>query len=669
MKNVNVNVILAACVGGVIGFAVATAIFKAPSTGQPTQAAVKAFADAARDAVRGGQPAAGGPDQVFKVLLGGSVQKGREDAKVTIVEWSDFQCPFCGRGATTMKEVEKLYGDDVRFVFKHNPLPMHPDAPFASKAAMAAGRQGKFWQMHDKLFEANLRNAQSEMGKAKVEQMARDLGLDMDRFGKDAASPELDDEIRSDQAQARGLGANGTPHFFVNGVRVSGAQPIDNFKAIIDRQIKKADEVLARGVSRKGLYDELIKDGATAPPAQPNRPTPPPQPAQVRKIEPGNGPAKGGKQPKVTIVQWSDFQCPFCTRAEPTVNQIIETYKDDVRVVWRNEPLSFHPNAMPAAKAAMAAHKQGKFWEMHAKLFAGQQQLSEENYEKWAKELGLNLAKWKADKESPEIADQINKDSSYGQSVGADGTPTFFINGKVIAGAMPFESFKPIIDEQIKLADELIKKGTPRAKIYDAIVAENVKAAPAAPAAQAAQAGDSGEKVKIDIGGSPVLGQKNAPVTIAIWSDFQCPYCSRVEPTFKQIRDEYGSKVKFVWKNQPLSFHPNAMPAAEAAHAAGEQGKFWEMHDKLFERQAQLGPQIYEQIAQELGLDLGKFKSAIESHKFAAQIQADMAAGNAVGAQGTPTMFINGRKLVGAQPFPAFKSIIDAELASAVAKK
>jgi protein-disulfide isomerase len=93
------------------------------------------------------------------------------------------------------------------------------------------------------------------------------------------------------------------------------------------------------------------------------------------------------------------------------------------------------------------------------------------------------------------------------------------------------------------------------------------------------------------------------------------------------------------------------------------------MHDKLFEKQQQLSPQLYEQIAQEIGLDMSRFKSAVESHKFQGAIQADMAAGNAVGANGTPTAFINGRKLVGAQPFEAFKQVIDAELASAVAKK
>ena len=175
--------------------------------------------------------------------------------------------------------------------------------------------------------------------------------------------------------------------------------------------------------------------------------------------------------------------------------------------------------------------------------------------------------------------------------------------------------------------------------------------------------------VKIEIGDAPVLGPKGAPVTIVEWSDFQCPFCGRVEPTLQQLRDEYKGKIRFAWKNQPLSFHPNAMPAAEAAMAAHEQGRFWEFHDALFKKQGQLSPALYNEVARQLGLDMDRFHASIEGRKNTAQIEADMAAGNAVGAQGTPTFFINGKKLVGAQPIDAFKQMIDAELASAVARK
>ena len=650
------------CVGAVAGFVFGQAIGAKGGLGTPLKAAVVADNNAPS------KPK--GDEQIYKVILGGAPVKGSDDAKVTIVEWSDFQCPFCGRVMPTLKQIEETYGKDVRIAFKQNPLPMHPNAPFAAKAALAAQKQNKFWQMHDKLFEANNSHAQDGLNKDKVEQMAKEIGLDMEQFNRDVASTEITDILRSDQAQAAQLGANGTPHFFVNGVRISGAMPFESFKTIIDAQMKRAETALSNGASRSNLYETLIKDGLAKQPAPPQQAAQAAPAPTARNVDLGEGsPTMGAKSAKITIVEWSDFQCPYCSRVEPTLKQIMDTYKGEVKLVWRNEPLAFHPNAMPAAKAAMAAGRQGKFWEMHDLMFSHQGDLSDAKYEEWAKQIGVNVDRWKKDKESPEIAAQIGKDSTYGQSVGADGTPAFFVNGKFISGAMPFDSFKTIIDEQLKKADELLKKGTSKEKLYEALVAENVKAAPAA-AAPSAAAG-AGEVVKVDVGAAPVIGPKNAPVTIVVFSDFQCPFCSRVEPTLLQIRSEYKDKVRIAWKNQPLPFHPNAMPAAEAAMAAYAQGndKFWEMHDKLFANQGQLSPAFYDQVAKEIGLNMDKFHASIEAHKDQATIQADMSAGAAVGAGGTPTFFVNGRKLVGAMPFESFKQLIDAELASKLAHK
>ena len=133
-------------------------------------------------------------------------------------------------------------------------------------------------------------------------------------------------------------------------------------------------------------------------------------------------------------------------------------------------------------------------------------------------------------------------------------------------------------------------------------------------------------------------------------------------PTLHDLEKQYEGKIKIVFKNQPLPFHNNAKGAASAAMAANEQGKFWEMHDKMFANQQALDRPSLERYAQELGLDVGKFKAALDSNKFDAYIAADSAEGMRVGANGTPTFFINGRQVVGAQPIEAFKSVIDDEL-------
>jgi protein-disulfide isomerase len=635
--------------------------------GQSAAQIEAALGGAAPGAPAAAPTAAANDNGYTKVPIGDSPTQGPADAKVTLVEITDFQCPFCGRAAPTVKALQDKYGKDLRLVVKMNPLPFHQYAAGAAEAAMAANAQGKFFPMYDLLFT---NQAGDGLTPPKMEEYAKKIGLDMDKYKKDVAANTYAAKIKADQDLAQSIGMGGTPAFVINGKKLSGAQPQAQFEAIIDAEKKHAEELIARGVKPKDVYDEIMKSATAtaAAPRAPNQPQAPPA-AQVRKVDVGDSYARGAKDAKVTIVMFSDFQCPFCGRVEPTLKQILDTYPKDVRIVWRNQPLPFHPNAMPAAEAAMAAGAQGKFWEMHDKMFADQSALSPDNYTKWGGEIGLNMGKFKADNDSHKYKSKIDEDSHYGQSVGANGTPTFFINGRQLVGAQPFDSFKTVIDQEIVRADLLIKKGIKGPKLYEALVEENLKSQPPSNPTQVnptppggAQAPAPNERKTVDIGSSPVLGPANAPVSVVIFSDFQCPFCGRVEPTLKQLQTDYAGKVKFIWKNQPLPFHPNAMPAAKAAMAAGAQGKFWQMHDLMFQNQQQLGDQSYEKWAKDLGLNMDKWKADMASPKIAAAIEADSKQGTALGANGTPSFFINGRSLVGAQPIEQFKAVIDDEL-------
>ena len=162
-----------------------------------------------------------------------------------------------------------------------------------------------------------------------------------------------------------------------------------------------------------------------------------------------------------------------------------------------------------------------------------------------------------------------------------------------------------------------------------------------------------------------VKWNKNAPVTIVEWSDFECPFCVRFyTQTFGKIEEEYinTGKVKFVYRDFPLSFHQNAQKAAESAECAGEQGKFWEMHNLLFEKGVSGGVGSFKQYAKEIGLDSGEFNDCLDSGKMASEVSKDFSDGQKAGIQGTPGFIINGQLVSGAQPFEAFKQIIDAEL-------
>jgi protein-disulfide isomerase len=204
----------------------------------------------------------------------------------------------------------------------------------------------------------------------------------------------------------------------------------------------------------------------------------------------------------------------------------------------------------------------------------------------------------------------------------------------------------------------------PGINVNDNNNAEDVLAPSAAPSANnAAPSVD----LSVLIDDDAVKGDENAPVTIVEFSDYECPFCEKFyTQTLQQIEEKYveTGKVKFVYRDFPLGFHQNAQKAAEAAECAGEQDKYFEMHDLLFEKGVSGGVNSFKQYAQELNLDPAKFNQCLDSGAMASEVKKDLSAGAQLGVSGTPAFFINDKKLVGAQPFQAFEQIIEQELNS-----
>jgi protein-disulfide isomerase len=171
------------------------------------------------------------------------------------------------------------------------------------------------------------------------------------------------------------------------------------------------------------------------------------------------------------------------------------------------------------------------------------------------------------------------------------------------------------------------------------------------------------EPIRVEVAATgPAKGPANAPVTIVEFSDFQCPFCSRLTPTIKAVEEKYGDKVRLVFRQYPLPFHQNAQKAAEASLCAADQGKFWELHDAMFGNQQELGVDQLKAKAAALGLNADKFNKCVDSGEKAATIQADIKAGSAAGVSGTPAMFVNGRFINGAVPLDQITTVIDDEL-------
>ena len=171
----------------------------------------------------------------------------------------------------------------------------------------------------------------------------------------------------------------------------------------------------------------------------------------VIEVSDGGRPARGPATAPITMIEFSDYECPFCKRAAPTVDQVLKTYGDKIRFFYRDYPLPFHASAMPASLAARCAERQGKFWEYHDKVFASAD-LSPAKLKALAGEVGLDQAKFDTCLDQAEGRAAVEKDMEDGQGVGVNGTPAFFINGRMLSGAQPFEKFKEVIEEELAAA-------------------------------------------------------------------------------------------------------------------------------------------------------------------------------------------------------------------------
>jgi protein-disulfide isomerase len=583
------------------------------------------------------------PRAVYRVPLEDSPLRGPSAALVTVVEVSDFECPFCKRSAPTLQALDQAFPGKLRFAFKHNPLPFHASAGPAAiiaEEARAQGGDARFWALHDELFE------QPALDAGTLTRVARQAGLDEAALKAALVTGRHMDRIRRDQGLVGSLGATGTPTFFVNGRKITGAQPLEAFKVVVGEELAKAEALVKSGVAPGEVYARTIERGATAPVTMAGPPAPPapPVPAAAAKVPVRADDAiKGPALAPVTVVLFSDFQCPFCGRVEPTLAQLEAAFPGKLRFAWRHQPLPFHANALPAARAAEAARLQGQFWPMHDRLFSDQAALSEAAYAGYARALGLDEERFRRDAASEATGRRIAEDQALATAVGATGTPTAFVNCRRVVGAQPLEAFRAVVAEELRAAEAALARGVVLdAAFYDGRCASNVAAAPAV----AAPAPRTDVKVALR-SDDPSRGAAGAKVTVIEFSDFQCPFCSRAVPEVKALEQDVGRDLRVVWKHLPLGFHQQAMPAALAAEAAREQGRFWEMHDKLFAAQAALSDAVYLQYAGELKLDLSRFTAAMQAPETRRRVEADAAAATAAGVNGTPSFVVNGELVVG----------------------
>ncbi len=534
--------------------------------------------------------------------------KGPTSAPVTVVEFTDFECAPCERSVSVMDDLLKAYPDKIRLVFKNEPLHIHSQARLAHEAALAAAAQGKFWEMHDLLFLH-----QTSLGFDDLVAYAKQLDLNLEIFTRALNNHTYADFVDADVTEAQGLGVTGTPTFLINGRRLVGVHNLAAFTAIVDQELNP--DPAARS-----------EDGPI-----PN----------ANQVNLSDAPARGSPNAPITIVEFSDFQCPFCAGSVPILKQLLKEYPDQVRLVFKSFPLDFHADSMLAHQAALAANQQNKFWEMYDRIYGNQRSMKRGDLIHMAQDLGLDVNRFMADMDNPQFKSVIEADRNEGARLGVEATPTFFINGKLVVGAQSLTVFARLIEDSLR-AGAAINRGTGTLPVHGQIKA------------------GAGERLQIDIARGPA----DAPVKILWYSDLQSPLASSAAQLVEQVMTTFPGKIRLEYKNFPLPFHARAELAHEAALAAGAQGKFWEMQDLILRHQSALAQEDLIQYAAQIGLDNGKFTEALAARTYRTQVEGDVLEGEGQNVRGAPVFFINGTRVDGVQPLTVFKQIVEKEVAN-----
>lgn len=367
-----------------------------------------------------------------------------------------------------------------------------------------------------------------------------------------------------------------------------------------------------------------------APPSE--SPAQAPAPRIARFAVPTEGlPSFGADDALVTIVEFTDYDCPFCMKAEHTMQAIRDRYGKDVRFAIAMHPLPMHPSARPAALAALEASS-SSFASVHTRMF-------DHPYDRPPFRGSEKATRALADAEA--LADRLH----------VRGTPTFFVNGRKIGGAQPLSTFERVIDEELAHARALTARGISRERLY-AVVLEEARANPAPFEDDVAEDGPTFVPEAKTASGAAMFGRANAERTILVFTDFECPYCKRLDTQLRELANE--KDVRVVLRNRPLPMHSHARLAAKAAIAADKQGKLTEMSKELFAHQDALDRASLLAYAERLGLDGSRFQKDLDSPETEARLAEDEALATKLNVRGTPTSFVEGRRVVGAQPVARF---------------
>lgn len=387
-------------------------------------------------------------------------------------------------------------------------------------------------------------------------------------------------------------------------------------------------------------------------------------------------PTWGDRGAPVTIVLFSELECPQCKLLDTTLLGLKKVYgPKTLRLVWKHNPAPTHKQGRVAAITGQAVYRSTgseAFFKYTAKGFStANDSLYGFEIEDWVREAGVkkraDYTKYKGEKETEQ---KVDDDIALATTLGVKGSPAMFINGVLLKGSPPPDTLKSTIDDQIAKAKAETDKGTAADALYVALSKAQFISKEQRQKALEPPKEDDKAAVRVPIGESPVRGPNTALVTIVELGDFECPHCLAASKTMAELRKIYGDRIRIVWKDNPLVNHFRARPAANFAREVrvqkGDEG-FWKAHDLLFENAGKLGEDDLKALAKKLGVKSPAAIDAANLGTYDAKIKVDQELAELLDATGTPTFYINGRKLVGAKKLDEFEAIIKEEEAKAQA--
>jgi protein-disulfide isomerase len=399
-------------------------------------------------------------------------QLGHGDALVTVVVFGDLTQKISRKTIADLRTLRELYNDSLlRIVWKHRPVErseLQTNAALASIDVHTLGGSKAFWEFLNQ-FDQMPAPGSSPGLLAYVEKTE----VRVSDFKKRLSDSSIAAKLQKDITLADTLKVSQTPAVFVNGHELATLPHEDGWRAWIDKELTRGEQALASGIPARQLYAVLSDSTSTFGQAGIGTADGLRSTSQTRyRVPIGKSPIRGPNDALVTIVEFGDFQCPYCKQAMPTLEAMFKKYGTKIRLVWKNSPLSFHTYAEPAAELALEAYlKKGTkvFWQMHALLFANQPKFSTKELMKLGQQVGLNPADVETVLKDHTHQKKIKKDLALADRLQAQGTPHFFINGRRLSGTNAPEAFSQIIDEEIALARQMLNRGVKAVDIYQEI--------------------------------------------------------------------------------------------------------------------------------------------------------------------------------------------------------